>query len=375
MKTTLSTLLLILLNLTTGCGQVNQVLNGKLIDKRTGDPIPNATVSIVGVDKDITTSDGEFVLDLSGYYQAGKTTRIFIHDASYGSHSVTYTFETALSMLIIEMPDDGTITVTGIVKDKQTDKLLDNIKVNPVSKYFTRNFTAPEVTTENGGQFLFYLNKGDFTKNIDFIDLLLTDSNGVYKDKRSTVEITSVISIDLEKEDAVESRDQTELRPGNRASQFAGICGLSWPQLKELYESLENLSQARAFKYALNNCLGSDLADGKEAIYFAIQSSPTPQEIQQCRLDFSEKGNQSRCLLQTARQRLRFEMADHHFWNNSIADDVKRVATDSNGLIDTRVNLSAVYVSPGAQPYGLGRDPFYSDDGIPVYVMMFKKLN
>ena len=187
-------------------GQQANVLNGVLLDERTRDPIDNATITIAGVGKCETANGGEFSINLRSQLRPGDPTKLHIYHKEFGSKVEEYTIPNDLTGQTFYLSTNNSIIVIGTVKSAITGEFLSGIEVKPASQYLKKGVSIPRQNSDNSGEFIFYMDKRSFIRDISHIKLLLKDPNRNYQDMESMVDIASVIDLKMKERDTTISK-------------------------------------------------------------------------------------------------------------------------------------------------------------------------
>lgn len=154
---------------------------------------------------------------------------------------------------------------------------------------------------------------------------------------------------------------------------FENLCSKNWEELKATYDSIITLNHAKAFVTTLNGCLAHEDYEISTSIFFAITSEPGQEAVRICRND--NKGDApgiKRCLIDQAKLGIEFSRADHTYDFTDVSSEVtRRLVRD--GLIKRVDSLTAKYIMPSAEPYGKFKEPYFTSDDVPVYVIIFKQ--
>lgn len=155
---------------------------------------------------------------------------------------------------------------------------------------------------------------------------------------------------------------------------FKNLCSRNWEELRSTYDSLNTLDEAQAFVSELNRCLTQDSYLNSTTVFFAITSRPSPEAIKSCKSNFKEDDSSVKsCMERQARLGIDFSRAQNTYDFSGISDTVIKKLTQVDGRIEEQGQLSSTYVMPASEPYGKYEQPYFTTDGVPVYVILFKK--
>ena len=191
-------LILSILQLSDVIAQGQTILRGIVRDKYSGQAIKTAHLSIIGGDRKMTASDGEFELNLYNTYDPGTIIKIFITHEKYGSQEVEVTLKKNLPIEIIEITQSKSILIVGTVRSEKSGSFIKGIQISPQSIYFSPGLKPPTFSADEEGRFFIDLPKSYLIKQIDYLELLFHDPKGRYLDHKETVNINSPLEISLE---------------------------------------------------------------------------------------------------------------------------------------------------------------------------------
>lgn len=174
------------------------VLRGYVLHDISNNPIKGVDVSILGVDNVKTDSQGSFSLNIPATYSAGDDIEIAIFDKAYGFHKHTYRLNNKKQQsTTIKIQRNTNIGVYGTVKDNNSKSFIKGLKISISSPNLNTNI--PVIRTNEFGVFIFSIPKSDFNQFSEYLDVLIQDSTGTYKDFQKTMNIMAPMEIELEK--------------------------------------------------------------------------------------------------------------------------------------------------------------------------------
>ena len=134
-------------------GLAQNYLRGLLLDEDTRKPVAKAALFIIGGDRDdLTTDDGEFQLDLGTKYEPGDHLEIEVEHQEYGQQTVEMIIPKSM-VYHIRIKKPVRTGLTGMVRDAQTRRPLQGIKVSlhPIS--ISSNLKPIQTKTDENGLF------------------------------------------------------------------------------------------------------------------------------------------------------------------------------------------------------------------------------
>lgn len=175
-------------------------ITGTLVHDVSDTPIEGANISILDGDRTVTDSHGGFTLKLPTAAKPGDDIQILIfHPVEYGFHRRTHRMNSAKTQDSgeVRINRNANVGVVGIVKDGKTKKLVGGVTIS-VSSANLAGYTIEPKKTNAFGTFSFVIPKVAFTSQTQYVDLLIQDPLGRYRDYTKTVNILTSIEILLD---------------------------------------------------------------------------------------------------------------------------------------------------------------------------------
>jgi len=166
-------------------------------------PVPTgASVFIPGISSTTTDDKGYYSLNLSNCKtcKAGETVRIYVNsDIGYTDMEYVIPSNPAMKPFDIGVTENSKLSLTGIVRDKKTGKLLPGIKVTVVIQNY--GIVIPSEVTNENGVFQIVIRKEGIS-TMQAIQLLFSDAdNGKYRDLEKVAFINQYEPIKVELEE------------------------------------------------------------------------------------------------------------------------------------------------------------------------------
>lgn len=236
-------------------------LSGTLVHDVSDTPIEGANISILDGDRAVTDSHGGFRLKIPAAAKPGDDIQILIfHPAEYGFHRRTHRMNAVKTQDAgqIRINRKSNIGVVGIVKDGKTKKLVEGLTVS-VSSTNLAGTTIEAKKTNAFGAFSFVIPKVAFASKTDYVDLLIQDPLGRYRDYTKTVNILASIEILLDNQVFKVKRKTVE------------ISGRKSVEIEVEEGSIVKISASGNIK--VGNFVGSSAPDGLSSGVFGVSLS------------------------------------------------------------------------------------------------------
>jgi len=215
----------------------NQQLKGKLLNSKTGQPVPNARVEISHGDKGYTDDFGAYSLDLAvgNQYRPGDELVVHVDHSEYGYYQTRFVVPRSLVHNFSIAPNT-LVSISGTVRDVDSKKLLQGMQVRFVSSHFADpNYQPPTVYSDEFGQFRIVVDRRS-AGEVQAGELSVVDSEGCYGAYQNTVYVNGAHNIDLKdqcKHIRINGGDtQREVIPGCEENEIGTICVKNFSEIK-----------------------------------------------------------------------------------------------------------------------------------------------
>lgn len=182
-------------------GAEARVLRGT-VKSTYGSVVPGIWVSVLGGGKTKTDATGEFEIDISSCTNClpGKAITLMVFNEEFGFHKLSETLNEDYSLLLEIDRKPGKMGIVGTLKDSKSQKLLKGISVKILSAPYADKI--PVVKTDEYGTFIIYLKKDLLGAN-QYLEMIFSDAEGRYMDKKETKNILAPFDVYMDKTDEV----------------------------------------------------------------------------------------------------------------------------------------------------------------------------
>lgn len=176
------------------------LIAGTVIDRASEQALAGAIVSIPGGGKVATDRFGYFELNLPEPKSPGDPLTVFAYDVSRGVHKHADVIPSNPRDNPITIRMGGTVTkaIAGFVTDVETDQPLPNIHVTFLQSIL-RDQKSYGAYTDVNGTFGIDIRRSNFIRPTQYVELIVTDTQGIYKPFRRAVNIDAPIQVQLER--------------------------------------------------------------------------------------------------------------------------------------------------------------------------------